>query len=113
MGIGFGSKTCYTGYSPSRSKEPSVMANPDPTRFTIKQVEEHGEFLIVHANYPNCTNYEGDKLLLFKGITLRQLGDSEQLDPHFRPEKLSPVARFRPDNEGWTFARTLAKEYKY
>ncbi|KKN31469.1 hypothetical protein LCGC14_0823420, partial [marine sediment metagenome] len=84
--------------------------SPDPDRFDIVTVEPLGPWLICTVNYPDCTNHEGRKLLLFYGVTEEGLRRQETLDPHFcdNPEHLSPVARFEPTRRGLALARELA-----
>lgn len=82
--------------------------NPDPTNYQIVKAEEHGKYLIIKINYPNCTNYEGNKILVFKA-TLLELVNQKVIDPHFFNNKdfKSPIARFVPTDEGWGMARIL------
>lgn len=90
--------------------EPS-RGNPNPQRFEILRVAKHGAFLIVEVRYPDCTNYEGRKILLFKGnMTEAKLRRLESLDPHFtdNPKVVAPVARFEPTTNGWDMAIRLA-----
>lgn len=74
--------------------------NPDPTNFKIRKIEKIGDYLWVLVNYPNCNTYGGNKILIFKGITIRRLKMYGILDPHFSESGLTPIARFRPDPEG-------------
>jgi hypothetical protein len=39
--------------------------NPDPKNFKIIKTQQIGESLILMVNYPNCTNFEGDKILFY------------------------------------------------
>jgi len=81
-------------------------ANPDPYNFRIVKSKQVGKWLLVKVKYPDCTNYEGMKILLYKGITLKQLTKQGHLDPHFSNSKKfhSPFARFEPTDKGWDFA---------
>lgn len=93
-----------------KKKEPK-LPNPDPTNYKIVKAKEIGNFLIVMLHYPDCTNYEGKKILLFQGVTLIDLVNQKLIDPHFFKDKkyASPIARFVPDDKGWDMAETLAK----
>ena len=103
----------YTGPS-SRVRNPN---NPDPKNFNIERLSGVGKFWIAEVNYPNCTNYEGRKILLFdkmfegKPLTRRKILYLKTLDPHFSENKkyLSPIARFEPTIRGWRMAAILAK----
>jgi hypothetical protein len=87
--------------------------NPDPTNFRILQAEQQGEFLLLKVHYPDCTNYEGNKVLLFKGVTLLDVVNQKVIDPHFNESgkgRHYPVARFAPTEQGWEMALKLMKE---
>lgn len=89
----------------------SLDLNPDPNNWKILQAKEVGKFLILMMEYPNCTNYEGKKILLFEDITLIDLVNQKQIDPHFFPANSnfkSPIARFEPTTRGWYMAEILA-----
>ena len=96
--------------SSTDNTEPS-RGNPNPQRFEILRVAKQGTFLIVEVRYPDCTNYEGRKILLFKGnMTEAKLRRLESLDPHFtnNSQVAAPVARFEPTPNGWDMAIRLA-----
>jgi hypothetical protein len=93
---------------PKKYKE--ELPNPNPYNFKISQYREIGNYLIVFINYPDCTNYEGNKILVFKDARFIDLTMQEEIDPHFSENKtkLSPIARFVPSNEGWFNAISFA-----
>ena len=102
MGIGPFSRSSSsfdTNYSYS-------TGNPDPTNYKILEHSEYKGYLIVEIRYPDCRNYEGKKLLLFKDISLNDLLRQRKIDPHFSDNKdyHSPVARFEPTRSGWKMA---------
>lgn len=75
--------------------------NPNPRRFTIKRAVVYGDFWVrLWLNYPDCTNYGGDKILVYEGHHIEELRKGP-LDPHFIYEGLSPIARFEPTERGW------------
>jgi hypothetical protein len=86
---------------------------PDPRRFKILRgfnvVNKDSTWAILEVCYPDCTNYEGRKILVYKGITTYQIGNPARLDPHFTKGPITPFARFEPTEEGWEGALTLAK----
>lgn len=95
---------CFGGSTCSSSPYAVVDSNPDPQKFVIVNESYVNGFLVLHVRYPNCTNFEGNKLLVYRhiGITssqslLKKTGG--KLDPHFS-SGLSPVARFIPNEEG-------------
>ena len=77
--------------------------NPDPENYTILRSCKYKKYLLVEVRYPDCTNYEGHKILLYKKTTLKDLLIQGSIDPHFaaNKEKHSPIARFEPTDEGW------------
>jgi hypothetical protein len=82
---------------------------PNPKNFEIlKQVHRpQGQVLIV--KYPDCTNYEGVKVLVYK--TSKFLGNMSELDPHFDKGGKSPFARFEPTPAGIAAAIKLAEMF--
>jgi hypothetical protein len=97
-------------YYPSEPAAPPALPLPNPTRYRILQHRQVGTYLVVRLRYLDCTNYEGQKILLYEGCTLAQLKRQGALDPHFseNPRYLSPIARFVPTTAGWTMALGLA-----
>lgn len=85
--------------------------NPDPSNWRLVKHFEFGRFLVVHLNYPDCTNYEGNKILVFSDLTLTELVNQKLVDPHFFPngKYRSPVARFEPTERGWKMAQHFVK----
>jgi hypothetical protein len=118
MGIGpfhMSSCRCYT--EPVKVVEKIVekivmkYPNPNPDNFEIMGIEEFGKNLVVLIQYPDCTNYEGKKLMIYRNITKQEILDATKLDPHFCDHcKLSPFARFEPTKFGLAAARKLAKQ---
>jgi hypothetical protein len=99
------------GMASCRSSPYAVCGSaPNPRRFTLTRDERIGKFLIVQANYPDATNFEGNKIMvyLFSGTSSR-LRDAtgNSLDPHFTPNGIAPVARFEPTDRGWQMARAF------
>ena len=80
--------------------------NPNPTNFTIKKYEYDGAFLAIYINYPDCINFEGNKILVFSGASIEDLRKQKIIDPHFSDNKKyhSPIARFEPTHAGWVMA---------
>lgn len=78
--------------------------DPDPNNWTVVRTHQVGSNLVAELKYPNCTNYEGRKILLYKDCDVMKLAKQTHLDPHFLPGQLSPIARFEPTPEGWELA---------
>lgn len=89
------------------------LPNPNPNRYKIIKslslTNKKDNYLILSINYPDCTNYEGNKILVFKNTSMKQLSIQKLIDPHFSNNNkyISPIARFRPDTEGWNMACML------
>ena len=98
-------------YGGSGSTAAKKLPNPNPANYVIKKSEEVGAFLILLIHYPDCTNYEGNKILVFKGVKPLDLLNQKLIDPHFfvDPKVASPIARFVPTDEGWEMAIRFAK----
>jgi hypothetical protein len=98
----------------SHSNTPTVNGNPNPKNCCISQSIRVGRFLIVEINYPDCTNFEGKKILVYLDLTLEEFLTQKNgtgIDPHFsnNPKILSPIARFVPTKEGWSMAIHFAQ----
>lgn len=90
--------------------EAARQANPDPAKWELIEDFSAGDYIVLRLRYPNCTNYEGVKLLVYKA-TLSQLVKQKTLDPHFSNQEsyLSPIARFEPTDSGWVDATEFAR----
>ena len=83
--------------------------NPDPKNYKVIKLYASGGHVVAKISYPDCTNYEGVKILVFR-TDVAKLLSQKQIDPHFHEDDryLSPVARFVPTEEGWAMAVSLA-----
>ena len=84
---------------------------PDPKNYIIRKHFEQNGFLMILINFPDCINYEGDKILVFSKCTLEDLKKQKVIDPHFSDNKkfFSPMARFEPTHQGWIFGKEFIK----
>ena len=100
------SSSCY-----DTNRKEDTTGNPDPTKFRIDKHARIGNYLILFVAYPGCKNYEGKKVMVYEGLTIRQVENFTSLDPHFSNSKehASPIARFQPTMEGWHHARQFCK----
>ena len=83
--------------------------NPDPARFKILRSETFGNFTVVKIKYPDCTNFEGDKILLFNEC-IEVIESWRSIDPHFFADSRL-VSRFIPTDIGWQMACASAKAF--
>lgn len=99
--------------APTESSAGAGNPNPNPHNYRFVKVKEidDGKFLVLLLHYPDCTNYEGNKILLFKDTTLIELINQRFIDPHFFTDQQlkSPIARFVPTDEGWRMAISLVE----
>ena len=109
-----GDRVSGANYSGMGSGSSSATPNPDPNNYKIEKAEEVGKFLIIKLRYPNCTNYEGNKILVYQNTTLIDLINQKLIDPHFSDTKgfKSPIARFIPTEGGWAMARKFCEAMK-
>lgn len=99
MGLGLGSGI-------SRGDVP-VRGNPVPANYEIVRTLKIGKCAILELRYPDCTNYEGRKILLFEN-THPTIITKGPIDPHFTADSRSPIARFEPTERGWNMAIAMA-----
>lgn len=96
----------------SAEKARAGVSNPNPRRFDVTRVEGVGCGLVVEVVYPDCTTYEGRKVLVFAHTREIDVRAATVLDPHFTDHApagaLVPVARFEPTDRGWQLARICA-----
>lgn len=86
-------------------KENNFLPNPNPKKFIIKKFISINGYSVLLVNYPDCINYEGNKILVYdKKINVHELAVTKGLDPHFYNAGDSPIARFEPTPRGWKLA---------
>jgi len=89
--IGFSSSTCRNN------------PNPNKYNFEVKEVYLGTWAHVLLVNYPDCSTYNGDKVLVIKGD---YVPNNSELDPHFLDGN-NIVARFVPTEEGIAMAKDL------
>jgi hypothetical protein len=92
---------------PRISSESSYLTNPtnpNPSKFSVVKSIQIGNVFVSTVKYPNCTNYEGLKVIV-STFNPRQV---ERLDPHFT-EDGGIIARFVPTQDGWDYAVKFAE----
>ena len=92
-------KSCYTNSE-------CVAPNPNPKNYSVLRKESFTNATLLRVKYSGCTNFEGEKLLVFMGDFTPQ-GD---LDPHFEDDDKSPVARFKPNDLGYELAKVFCEQ---
>lgn len=87
----------------------SGNTNPDPAKFELVKVETVNGYAVVQIKYPDCKNYEGVKIMVWKSKDFNEMLQSGLLDPHFSDDVPSCLARFIPTKEGWNWAVKFAE----
>lgn len=102
--------------------EPVIQEPKTPDKFKYEIVDacRVGSHLVLKVLYPNCKkcSYEGNKVLVFLGVSEMQVLKWKEIDPHFREthdylqlpsQAPSPAARFPASQQGWEDALAYAK----
>lgn len=83
--------------------------NPNPQNFEIICLSEVCGHSLALLSYPNCTNYEGRKLLFFRNVGNDIIKGMKSINPHFLKGKgIYPFARFEPTEAGARAAEMMA-----
>ncbi len=94
------------------SDKPEVKAPaPNPLNFKVKNTIQVNCHLVAWIHYPDCNNFEGDKVLLYLNLSEKELYAQKSLDPHFNKDRkvVSPFARFEPTFQGMEAGVILAR----
>ncbi len=104
----------YDPAPPPATLAAQAPAEPKADNWKIVKAKEVGNFLILQMNYPDCKNYEGNKILVFQGVTMIDLVNQRLIDPHFFKDSKykSPIARFEPTNQGWLMAEVFVNAWR-
>jgi hypothetical protein len=108
MGLYFGMRNSIRKNGLNYEENKVSGFDPNPTNFIIRKYSEQNGHIVILINYPNCKNYEGEKVIVFKNTTWEQIRNLKEIDPHFTDEKtIKPFARFEPTVDGWLSAVNL------
>lgn len=86
-----------------------LTADPNPRFFRVRSVELIGGCTRALVNFPDCTTYGGDKILVFRGDLVSWVRKTHYLDPHFLTENPNLIARFAGDQAGWGMAELFCR----
>lgn len=90
--------------------EKKSQFDPNPSVFSIIKIASCNRNVAIVIKYPNCKNYEGDKIIVYRNVAVSEVLGAREIDPHFKDAgKLKPFARFEPTDEGWDKAMWLLK----
>lgn len=95
-------------------QKPIPAGNPVPTRFEIKHCLQVKNNVVLWIVYPDAKNYEGNKIILYKGADAYVIRNLKHIDPHFTDDEsaevvTNPFARFEPTARGLKVALELAE----
>lgn len=79
--------------------------DPIPNNFTVLNIWNIKGNSVVLVRYPNCTTFDGQKLLLIKG----EYKVEKELDPHLLGGDHQVKARFEPNEQGLLMAKLCAE----
>ncbi len=82
--------------------------NPDPFNRVIKKINVVGQYCVCLINYPDCTTFKGDKVMVYC-CPPHHIRRAQAIDPHFLESGMSPIARFPGNDSGWEYAMSFAK----
>jgi len=102
MGSMFGKK-CWS----DPTNEEAIAPDPNPSNWSLIKRVDYNNAHVVKVQYHDCTNYEGMKIMVYKG----HYNPIKHRDPHFAETLDAPIARFEPTDEGWNNACTFARQY--
>jgi hypothetical protein len=83
--------------------------NPDPRHFQIIAHTTIGRLTMISVVYPNCTNFKGNKILIYLDTPIKILERSKVLDPHFAEDGVAPIIRLVPTPAGWRMGLEICK----
>ena len=81
--------------------------DPIPSLFKIEVLEQYDNCVLGVVNYPNCTTFDGDKVIVWINTTVSEVEGMILIDPHFLLNN-KIIARFKPTVEGFKLARKFA-----
>jgi len=110
MGIKlFSSSSNDTNYYHTTSEQ-LININPDPYKFKIiKKSFKRNNKIAIWVNYPNCINFEGNKVIVLSIKDYNTCIKTGKLDPHFSDRGQTVLARFQPTKKGWRDAIKYTK----
>lgn len=112
MGLYFGMRGSIKKNGANYEELKVSKFDPNPAKFNILKHYYDSGNLAIWINYPNCTNYEGNKIIVFKNTTWEQLNKLKEIDPHFtESDEIKPFARFEPTDYSWELTKRILKQF--
>lgn len=97
------------GVSQAATPTSQTAPNPNPHRFQIRWIKEYADVTVAQVYYPDCTTFDGEKILVFAGRCAARVRALKKLDPHFT-EDSEIIARVRPGAAGEVMLRRLTSK---
>lgn len=84
---------------------------PQAHRFELIKVEQVGLNVVALVRYPDASEFDGAKVLLYRNEAVARIEAAPMLDPHFLMASAhpKPFARFEPTEEGLRAALLMAE----
>lgn len=115
MGLKMFFRSCSLEDIDRYNERDKCVVVPNPKIFQIVELKEFGCFVIGKIKYPDCLNFEGTKILIWKDTNIESIRNLDVIDPHFSNSVLSPFVRFKPTQGGYNaameFVRTMMNIY--
>ena len=101
-------RLCFRS-SDSDPDPPAARApgEPDPRSFTIVSKQRSHDYVIAEVQFPDCTTYEGRKILVYRRRVFDRVQRAGVMDPHFLEHGDCPLARFAPTADGMRAAQAM------
>ena len=83
--------------------------SPEPNPFRFEILDEHEELrtIALKVRYPNATEFNGIKILVYDITHKDWIHNTKKLDPHFLEGEISPLVRLKGNDLGWILAKSL------
>jgi hypothetical protein len=83
---------------------------PNSANYKIERAEVYNNNTVVQVRYPDCPDFNGKKILVFRGYQMVVLMNTNRLDPQFSLTS-NLIAQFLPTDDGWAMAVSFALAY--
>ena len=110
MSMLFSSKSSckYNQYQSTTNTSP--MANAFNFKILNFAILKGDDYIALRVHYPDATEFNGIKIMIYKKELYNWLKQTNKLDPHFLNNNTSPIARFPGNDIGWDMALNFTKE---
>lgn len=88
--------------------------NPDSSKYQILKLKKFKDFLLVKIKYIDLEGFDSVKILVYNKCTIVNLVEQGSIRPNFSDMEnyFSPIAHFKPDDEGWKMAEFFVENFR-